>query len=150
MGDAVRLKSMMIVALVVGSTPALAQEPHVMWRSAGSGTLAVDPLAGPGNGSQPPVVPTPPPLELAWPDRIVFKVGMAAAFTLPINNAVGPVHWQIRNGTLPAGIMLDVTAGKIIGYPPPGSAGTYVVDLMVTDSEGRVFARAIEIEVIAD
>jgi Putative Ig domain. len=152
MGDVVKLKSFMIVALVVASTPALAQEPHVMWRASGSGTLAVDPLASSGDGSQPPVqppvVPAPPHLEIAGPHAIVFTVGLQGKIGFSTVNAKGPVSWRLLKGKLPTGMALDLVSGQIIGVPTSGSEGIYVVELMVTDSEGKAAARFIEINVI--
>ena len=119
-----------------------------MWRAAGSGTLAVDPLASPGDGSQPPVVPAPPHLEIVGPDTIVFRIGLQGKIGFEIVNAKGSVNWKLLEGSLPTGMMLDLRSGEIIGAPTPGSEGTYVVQLMVTDSEGKAAARVIEIEVI--
>lgn len=145
------LRNLMIMALVLGSAPALAQDPHVMWRAAGSGTLAVDPLATPANtndDSQPPVVPAPPHLEIDGPDTIVLRIGQQHRVSpFETRNARDPVTWELKGG-LPYGILLDLDSGEIMGVPVPGSAGTYVVELVARDSEGYAASRVLEINVI--
>ena len=45
-------------------------------------------------------------------------------------------NWSIIMGSLPVGLVLDLTTGTISGVPEKGSAGEYLFTVRVTDGRG--------------
>lgn len=60
--------------------------------------------------------------------------GFPTNYTLVANGGVKPYTWSVIYGELPPGLSLDPTAGSISGIPT--AAGTYLVTLKATDSNG--------------
>lgn len=69
--------------------------------------------------------------------------------TLAATGGVTPYNWTLTSGTLPSGLSLNAGTGAITGTPAVGSAGTYPLSFMVTDSgtpqQTRSFSTTITI-----
>ena len=67
-------------------------------------------------------------------------VGVAYTKALSAIGGLKPLTWSVTVGTLPPGITLNGTLGKLTGTPT--KAGTYPVTIQVADSQGRVASKA--------
>jgi len=72
-------------------------------------------------------------------------VGVAIGDQLSAHGGTGPFVWTVASGVMPPGVALSPT-GTISGVP--ADAGTFVVDVMVTDSWGRDSAEALTLVVV--
>ena len=54
------------------------------------------------------------------------------SLTLDANGGVPPYSWQLKSGTLPVGLTLDLATGKILGTPK--QAGNYAFTVAVRDA----------------
>jgi outer membrane protein assembly factor BamB len=72
-------------------------------------------------------------------------VGTAYRTTLAATHGTKPYTWSISAGSLPAGLALNASTGKISGTPT--AAGTAVVTIQLTDGAGKVATRQITFEV---
>ena len=64
------------------------------------------------------------------------EVGIRLAKTFTAAGGSGTYTWALASGTLPAGVVFDVTKGTIAGTPR--AAGVFAFAVTATDSEGRV------------
>jgi hypothetical protein len=69
-------------------------------------------------------------------------------FSLDLSASGGspPLSWEIRDGSLPSGLELDRTTGRIAGVPV--MAGIYIFLAGTADSAGHRAERAITVEVV--
>jgi hypothetical protein len=59
-------------------------------------------------------------------------VGTAYSKTLTATGGRPPYRWAVASGVLPAGLVLDISSGSLIGTPT--EAGTFTFDVTATDS----------------
>ena len=71
-------------------------------------------------------------------------VGVAVGDQLSTHGGTGPYVWSVASGTMPPGVVLSPT-GSISGVP--ADPGTFTVDVMVTDSWGRVASEPLTVVV---
>jgi hypothetical protein len=75
--------------------------------------------------------------------------GTSYSQTISVSGGTSPYTWEISSGTLPNGLTLKSTNGRLSGTPKAGSAGTYYFTVTVTDdsspqqSEERDFTLVI-------
>ncbi|MEW6182332.1 MAG: putative Ig domain-containing protein [Bacillota bacterium] len=70
--------------------------------------------------------------------------GTSYSVTLAASGGKTPYNWKIQSGTLPAGITLTSSTGKISGTPTGNSDTTFTV--RVTDKDGRYAEKSFTIE----
>ena len=71
-------------------------------------------------------------------------VGVAVGDQLSTRGGTGPYVWSVASGTMPPGVVLSPT-GSISGVP--ADPGTFTVNVMVTDSWGRVATEPLTVVV---
>ncbi len=71
-------------------------------------------------------------------------VGVAIGDQLSTRGGTGPYVWSVASGSMPPGVVISPT-GTISGVP--ADAGTFTVDVMVTDSWGRVAVEPLTVVV---
>jgi len=74
-------------------------------------------------------------------------VGQSYNQTLHANGGIGALTWSVSAGSLPAGLLLDPTAGTISGVPT--SAGTFNFTVMVRDTLNQSDTKNLSIAVSA-
>jgi large repetitive protein len=62
------------------------------------------------------------------------EVGVSYTDTLTVTGGTSPFTWSISSGSLPPGLSLGASSGKITGTPT--TAGTYAFTVKVTDNAG--------------
>jgi len=75
-----------------------------------------------------------PPLTFTTTSLPAAKEGNPYSASLRVSGGTSPYTWTIISGTLPTGLVLNVTAGYISGTPLPGTAGFHSFIIGVTDS----------------
>lgn len=78
------------------------------------------------------------PLSIAITEAIESgTVGVAYdGFTVAASGGTAPYTYAEESGTLPPGLMLNTSTGAVSGTPL--TAGTYSVDIQVTDADGTI------------
>jgi hypothetical protein len=122
---------------VIGGTPSVAGSytPRVTVRDVGGRTAFVDlsvRILGP-----PPVIAT-----STLPDGVV---GSAYDSTLAATGGVAPLGWSVTLGSLPGGISLDPSNGRLQGTPT--ATGTFVFTIRATSADGQQAERVLSIVV---
>lgn len=84
-----------------------------------------------------------PPIDLNLPSEITFTKGKTQSYTIEANNAEAPLNFRIYRGNLPSGLILNSATGTISGKA--NTAGSYVVDVSVSDKTGRITAKVTTI-----
>jgi hypothetical protein len=79
-------------------------------------------------------VAAPPALALAAGALPDGTVGAAYGQTLTPSGGAGPYAYAVSGGALPPGLSLDASTGAITGTPT--TAGSYTLDVTVTDANG--------------
>jgi hypothetical protein len=72
-------------------------------------------------------------------------VGVSYATGLFAGGGVQPYRWSLVAGTLPPGLSLQASPGRVLGTPT--TAGTYTVTLRVDDSSGRSATQQFSIRI---
>lgn len=132
-----RRSALILAAAFAALSACQSEAADIVWRSLKTGTNLTDPLAASttpstGTGTSAPYTP----LIISGPPQLSVSLGKTTnikAFT--VVNATGKVSWSV-GGSLPAGLALDPSTGKIIGVAV--AAGTYRVMIAVKDGSGRV------------
>ncbi len=73
------------------------------------------------------------PLIITTSTLAAGTVGTAYSKALAAKGGIKPYAWSLAAGSLPPGLSLDATTGKITGVPMPNTAGTYSFTAQVTD-----------------
>jgi hypothetical protein len=161
------LKSHFSFALLLGiamsAGSALADEPHVMWRSGASGLLAVDPLAAPAQPSNPatptnpsgPSTPTPVDdvgIEANMDPATLKKGAKIAPATVWYNAYKGAAPYTFSAGGLPAGLILKQNSNHdsfawIEGTPTATNGAGTDVTISVVDGSCLKGSRKIRVVV---
>ncbi|MGD0882481.1 MAG: putative Ig domain-containing protein [Acidimicrobiales bacterium] len=78
------------------------------------------------------------------------EVGVAYDITPSVSGGSGSDTWSVADGTLPAGLSLDVSTGEVVGTPTV--PGTSTFDLVVTDGLGGTFSQpeSVTVDAAAD
>jgi uncharacterized protein (TIGR03437 family) len=79
------------------------------------------------------VLPPTAPAGLAGTVGVPWNNGSAAGAGVSASQGTGSYQYQL-SGLLPDGLNLDPNSGVIFGTPSAGTAGTYVVSVIVTDA----------------
>ncbi|WP_341718069.1 fibronectin type III domain-containing protein [Micromonospora sp. FIMYZ51] len=85
--------------------------------------------------------------QIVMPDLALGEVGASYSQRLTVLGGTAPFTWSVASGTLPPGITLDPVNGFLSGIPT--IAGTYGLDVRVTDAFGASDVRQIRIVVQA-
>ena len=75
---------------------------------------------------------TPPPPQISTVELAEAQKGTAYTAKLAATGGTTPYRWSIASGSLPPGLSLSATKGKITGTPT--TLGTFGFDVQVTDS----------------
>jgi hypothetical protein len=84
-------------------------------------------------------------LAIARKPLAAAKVRRGYRVALEARGGVAPRDWRILRGSLPAGIRLDRSAGLLVGTPK--RAGSFRIQVMVTDKLGATSTATFELEV---
>jgi hypothetical protein len=71
--------------------------------------------------------------------------GQAYSAKVAVRGGVGGLRWSIASGSLPAGLKLGATTGRITGVP--ARAGTFRITLRVRDALGAVSNKTLSLRV---
>ncbi|GEM_PF-2214491 len=74
------------------------------------------------------------------------RKGETYSKNLEAAGGIGPYLWEILQGSLPSGLLLNASSGIIQGRPT--TTGTYDFLVRVTDAEGRTSAKTIVLTVV--
>ncbi len=66
-----------------------------------------------------------------------YENGAGASVQLEASGGVKPYQWSLDQGTMPAGLNLNASNGKLTGIPAKGSANTYSLTFKVSDALGK-------------
>jgi hypothetical protein len=73
------------------------------------------------------------------------NVGTAYSVTLVASGGTSPYTWALSAGTLPAGLTLNATTGKISGSP--SASGTSNLTVKVTDNKGAIATKSLSLTI---
>ncbi len=73
------------------------------------------------------------------------NIGTAYNQTISRNGGTSPLSWSIKTGSLPSGLVLDISAGTISGVP--SSSGTSNFTIQLTDSTGKSVTQDLSITI---
>ena len=76
------------------------------------------------------------------------ELGVFYDSTPAVTGGTGPFTWSVSGGSLPAGVVLDVSTGEVLGTPTV--AGTYNFNLVATDSLGGTATQPESVVIAAD
>jgi len=68
-------------------------------------------------------------------------VGVGYSQTLTVGGGTPPCAWTVVQGTLPAGLALNATTGRISGTPTTATVGNVSVEIQVKDANGAAFVQ---------
>jgi hypothetical protein len=77
----------------------------------------------------------PPPVITSVSPFATGMVGRAYSRPMTVSSVAGPFTWSILQGSLPAGLTLNTSSGRISGSP--SAAGTSTFRVQVTDAYGQ-------------
>jgi len=77
------------------------------------------------------------PLSIAGTPPLFATIGKTYTASFTASGGSGGNVWKVASGTLPAGLMLDATGGKITGTPSVIGTSLNLV-IRVTDKDGRI------------
>jgi hypothetical protein len=91
--------------------------------------------------------PTPAPLSVTSTALANGRVGTAYSSALAATGGTAPYHWSVSSGTLPAGLTLDATSGRISGTPSVTAARTPLT-FNATDSGRTAQSKGVTLPLI--
>jgi len=103
----------------------------------------------PHSTPSPPTIQIPKPPDTlsieqpTWPDTIAL--GQAFSQTLRASGGLPPISWEIAQGSLPQGLSLDSSAGRVEGTP--SEVGPYSFAVKASDGAGHRAERTMTITV---
>jgi hypothetical protein len=74
------------------------------------------------------------------------RVGRKYQQNLKVSGGTAPYAWSVGNGSLPPGLTLAASTGRITGTP--STAGTYFFDVQVVDGLGRRDSQPLSVRVL--
>lgn len=80
------------------------------------------------------LTPVCPTLTVAPASLPAAAVGVEYSQTLTVTGGTGPYTWEVANGTLPAGLLLDPSTGVLSGLPTTGNGAGSSLTFRVTDA----------------
>jgi len=119
-------------ALLVGN--AAHAGTQILWRSSTTGTIAPTTTE----------TPSAPALKLSYSGQRVVSLGANVALYPVVSHGIGPFSFSLST-PLPFGTMFEPANGRIIGIPV--AAGSYPIEISVTDASGNSATASITIVV---
>lgn len=89
------------------------------------------------------------PLVISTTSLSNAAVGTAYSATLQATGGKQPYTWSLASGSLPAGLQLNANTGEISGTPAASGAGTALIIVVVTDSNGQSARQQLSLTVTA-
>ena len=85
--------------------------------------------------------------SLSFPAPPAGEVGAAYSDTLTASGGTAPYAWSVSAGSLPAGITLNASTGKLSGTPT--TAGTSAFTVKVTDAAAQTATQATSLTIVS-